>query len=96
MPSKKKTYRPHWHKRESRPKTAQRLYGNRWRVAALAFLAKPSNRICRVCEADGVLRLATEVDHIKPHRGDYTTFWAVDNWQGLCKRHHSEKTRRGE
>jgi 5-methylcytosine-specific restriction enzyme A len=96
MPDKKKTYRPPWHKREHRPKTAERLYGNRWQVAARSFLAKPENRLCRVCRANDEIRVATEVDHIKPHRGDYVTFWDAGNWQGLCKRHHSEKTRRGE
>ena len=96
MPSKKKTYRPAWHKRERRPSSAKRLYGHRWRVAALAFLAKPQNRLCRVCSDAGELRAATEVDHVKPHRGDYALFWDAANWQGLCKRHHSEKTRRGE
>jgi len=96
MPDKRKTYRPPWHRREHRPSSVKRMYGNRWRLAALAFLAKPANRLCRVCEAAGELQLATEVDHIKPHRGDHTLFWDVTNWQGLCKRHHSEKTRRGE
>lgn len=35
---------------------------------------------------------ATEVDHIKPHRGDMVLFWDESNWQGLCRSHHSRKT----
>ena len=37
---------------------------------------------------------ATDVDHIVPHRGDKTLFWDQGNWQPLCHRHHSSKTRR--
>jgi 5-methylcytosine-specific restriction protein A len=36
---------------------------------------------------------ATDVDHIKPHRGDNVLFWDQSNWQSLCHRHHSVKTR---
>jgi 5-methylcytosine-specific restriction protein A len=37
---------------------------------------------------------ATDVDHIVPHRGDSILFWDQNNWQALCHRHHSIKTRR--
>ena len=36
---------------------------------------------------------ATDVDHIVPHRGDKKLFWDESNWQALCHRHHSIKTR---
>ena len=36
----------------------------------------------------------TDVDHIIPHRGDQKLFWDKSNWQALCHRHHSMKTRR--
>jgi 5-methylcytosine-specific restriction protein A len=36
--------------------------------------------------------MATEVDHIIPHKGDMKLFWDSDNWQGLCKSCHSKKT----
>ena len=36
--------------------------------------------------------LATHVDHIKPHRGDWSIFWDKSNHQGLCASCHSRKT----
>lgn len=39
-----------------------------------------------------MVRAATEVDHIIPHRGDQQLFWDTNNWQGLCKPCHSRKT----
>ena len=43
---------------------------------------------------EGRYTRATDVDHIVPHRGDPALFWDEDNWQALCHRHHSVKTRR--
>lgn len=41
----------------------------------------------------GVLPVrATDLDHIKPHREDWTLFWDRNNWQGLCHSCHSHKT----
>ena len=40
-----------------------------------------------------VMICLTDVDHIKPHRGDLKLFWDRSNWQALCHRHHSMKTR---
>lgn len=40
-------------------------------------------------------RPATEIDHIKPHKGDWFLFCGginYENLQGLCHDHHSEKT----
>ena len=37
---------------------------------------------------------ATDVDHVIPFRGDMSLFWDESNWQALCHRHHSMKTRR--
>jgi 5-methylcytosine-specific restriction endonuclease McrA len=72
--------------------TAQRGYGSRWQRASKRFLARSENVCCRMCEMIGVVTLATEVDHIEPHRGDQVLFWAEANWQGLCKPCHSMKT----
>ncbi len=38
---------------------------------------------------------ATEIDHVIPHKGDWFLFCGgidFENLQGLCHRHHSEKT----
>lgn len=52
--------------------------------------------LCVECERNGRVVLATDVDHIMPHRGDKALFWSVDNWQSLCAQHHAAKTRRGQ
>jgi len=45
-----------------------------------------------MCLDEGRARLATVVDHIRPHRGDAALFWDPSNWQPLCKEHHDRKT----
>ena len=70
--------------------TAERGYGGKWQRARLAYLFK--HPLCRACEAEGRVTEATVVDHIKPHRGDMTLFWAADtNWQSLCAPCHGRK-----
>jgi len=68
----------------------ERGYTYTWRKARKRYLA--ANPLCRECEAEGRVTPATEVDHIIPHNGDMDLFWDEDNWQGLCKPHHSSKT----
>jgi 5-methylcytosine-specific restriction protein A len=36
--------------------------------------------------------LATDVDHVVPHRGDRQLFWDTSNHQALCHSCHSRKT----
>jgi len=78
----------HARAREQRRGTAtQRGYGarhQRWRKLVLA--RHP------ICCASGCGKLATEADHVVALSLGGT--WAVENGQGLCKRHHSQKTRR--
>lgn len=82
----------HEHKRrarteQARPNAYQRGYDRRW--AKLRLLVLRRYPICRLPECYAV---ATEVDHIVPKAqgGDDS----MDNLQGLCKRHHSQKTMR--
>ncbi len=63
-----------------------------WKRAAKRFLAL--HPVCRDCEALGVIKVAVEVDHVVPHRGDRGRFWDRTNWQPLCKPCHSRKTAR--
>lgn len=65
-------------------------YGRRWQKRRALFIEQ--HPLCVQCEGEGVVEPTAEVDHIIPHRGDYALFWDESNWQGLCKRHHSEKT----
>lgn len=47
---------------------------------------------CCSCQAVGIRRRATVVDHIVPHRGDWAMFIDPANHQSLCKNHHDRKT----
>lgn len=69
---------------------AQRGYDSKWRKARTRFLS--INQLCVECYKDSKLTVATVVDHIIPHKGDYKLFWDETNWQPLCKRHHDTKT----
>lgn len=61
------------------------MYHAKWRHARARFMAAYP-----VCRNTG--ELATEVDHIIPHRGDTTLFWDTDNWQPLSRGAHLQKT----
>ena len=50
------------------------------------------NPFCRECAAAGRRTPATVVDHVKPHRGDWSLFTDETNLQSLCKFHHDRKT----
>lgn len=87
-----------------RGSAAQRGYGSKWRTSAAQYLQ--ANPLCVRCQARGLVRLATDVDHIVPHRlGEaldsedpdrialaQSLFWRRSNWQSLCKVCHSRKT----
>ena len=79
------------HPEENRS-ASDRGYGRAWQKARKAYLQK--HPLCVECLKEGRYVKATDVDHIKPHRGDPLLFWDRDNWQPLCHRHHSMKTRR--
>lgn len=77
-------------KKENRPSAYRRGYDRRWSTASSNYLN--SHPFCAECERKGIKTLATEVDHIKPHRGNKELFWDMTNWQPLCHSCHSEKT----
>jgi 5-methylcytosine-specific restriction protein A len=39
-----------------------------------------------------MVKAATDLDHIVPHKGDMVLFWSPGNWQSLCHACHSRKT----
>lgn len=49
---------------------------------------------CRECARRGIRTYATDVDHIRPHRGDWALFTDPCNLQSLCHACHSAKTMR--
>lgn len=75
---------------EKRGSASKRGYDRRWQKARLTFLKR--SPLCVHCQADNVVKAATIVDHIIPHKGDQVLFWDTSNWQALCKTHHDRKT----
>jgi len=75
-----------------RESSAQRGYGYKWQQARAGYLAR--HPLCAECERNGRTTEATDLDHIRPHKGDMAIFWDRRNWQGLCKPCHSAKTAR--
>lgn len=50
--------------------------------------------LCRECARRGLRTEATDVDHIRDHKGDWALFADRDNLQSLCHACHSRKTMR--
>ena len=50
---------------------------------------------CRTCAQQGRRTPATDVDHIRDHKGDWALFIDRTNLQSLCHACHSAKTMRG-
>lgn len=75
---------------ERRGTAASRGYGSRWQRERARFLK--ANPLCAHCYTEGKRTLASVVDHIVPHRGDYERMWDRDNWQPLCAHHHAVKS----
>ena len=65
-----------------------------WRVLRADVLHEQP--YCWDCTEAGQMVPAQDVHHILKHNGDETLFWDKANLQGLCKRHHSQHTGRGE
>lgn len=49
---------------------------------------------CRECARQGVREYATDVDHIRDHKGDWAVFTDLSNLESLCHSCHSRKTAR--
>lgn len=82
-------------KPKPRESAARRGYGHRWRKEARRWLAV--HPLCAECQRNGKLVPATQVDHIRPHKGDAEKFWDLQgNLQSLCGPCHWAKTMRGE
>ncbi|MBD5356525.1 MAG: HNH endonuclease [Bacteroides sp.] len=47
---------------------------------------------CQECDRRGIRTWATDVDHIRDHKGDWTVFTDRANLQSLCHSCHSHKT----
>ena len=70
---------------------SKRLYNSgRWR--RLRFRHLEREPLCRECARVGKVTPASDVDHIKPHKGDFCLFFDENNLQSLCASCHSRKT----
>ena len=78
------------------PNVRKWLASKRYKDARKYFLEQ--NPLCAECIKDkgeyrpGRAVPATVLDHIQPHKGDYSLFWDTSNWQGLCHACHNRKT----
>jgi 5-methylcytosine-specific restriction protein A len=75
---------------QRRATARQRGYTDAWDRAAKLYLFE--HPLCVLCARQGRHTAATQVDHIKPHRGNTALFSDPENWQSLCASCHSRKT----
>ena len=82
--------------RDYKAEKAAKPLHNKWysdpqwrRIRAIQLKLKP---LCADCLARDILRPACIVDHIDPHKGDWSKFTDPDNLQSLCKKCHDRKT----
>lgn len=66
------------------------LYGSqRWRVFSERF--RKANPLCVRCLENGKVQASEVTDHVRPHKGDETAYWAGP-FQALCKSCHDLKS----
>ena len=70
----------------AKPANWAQLYGRRWRNLRRQFLTE--HPLCVMCQKEGKVTAADELDHIERHRGDPVKFYDESNLQGLCRYHH--------
>ena len=70
-----------------RTRSADEYHTSKWTKASRRF---KENKVCVICEREGITTEAEVTDHIIPPEvfGD---FWDESNWQPLCKKHNIEK-----
>ena len=79
--------------RSEEAKSWRWMYGtDTWkRLRSAQLLAEP---FCRECAKRGLRTQATDVDHIRDHKGDWDIFTDRANLESLCHSCHSRKTAR--
>jgi 5-methylcytosine-specific restriction protein A len=68
----------------------QHLYNSvRWqKIRRRQLMREP---FCAECLKNGIFTIATDVDHVQPHRGDIILFYRGP-FQSLCHSCHAKKT----
>lgn len=76
---------------EARREDYERWYKTkRWQDVRAKQLQK--HPLCSECELHGKITEATQVDHVRSHRGDEKLMWDETNLRSLCISCHSQKT----
>lgn len=84
-------HRPRTRERSEEAKSWRWMYGTTiWkRLRGEQLLREPW---CRECARRGARTRATDVDHVRDHKGDWAVFTNPGNLQSLCHSCHSRKT----
>lgn len=77
---------------QARPNADTRKWYQAGTWKRLRRLVLSRDPLCVECRRRGEVTLATDVDHIEPHRGEWAKFVDSRNLQGLCHRCHAVKT----
>jgi 5-methylcytosine-specific restriction protein A len=76
---------------QERGSAASRGYSSRWRAYRQMFLR--AHPLCEICESEGKLTPASDVDHRQAVSGPGDPlFWDPANHRALCHACHSRKT----
>jgi 5-methylcytosine-specific restriction protein A len=78
--------------RSDQAKVWHKMYGARWQKYRLVFLAEHPLCVDPYKEHGKRPVVATVIDHIRAHRGDYGLFWLGSNHRSLCASCHSTLT----
>lgn len=81
---------------KSRKSEREFYWSERWRKFRRWFLMQPENVCCKDCEREGRSVPAVEVHHEQKRRDNPEAAFDAEACMGLCKRHHSARTARGE
>ncbi len=73
-----------------------RGYDRQWLQFRTAYLARPENALCRDCQSEGRVRIATELHHVAKLRANPELKYESTNILPLCHECHSTRTGRGE
>jgi 5-methylcytosine-specific restriction protein A len=79
-----------YYDKHNRPEYRKLYNTSLWK--RLRIMVLKEQPLCKACKKQGRFIPATDVDHIKDHKGDASLFFDYDNLQALCHECHSRKT----
>lgn len=83
----------HWRtQQQARGEEGRLSNSRRYKVARMHYLSEHPRCADPFKTHGQALVIATVLDHITPHRGDFELFWNQSNWQGLCESCNQRKT----